>query len=79
MHVFFSFLKLNLTLVAFFSLISEYRASVDMTVAVAVSDPCVHLARKKGESEKEEGWRLFTFLPMITVDLCNSSRLLLKY
>ena len=37
-----------------------------------VSDPCVHLARKKGESEKEEGWRLFTFLPMITVGLCNT-------
>ena len=48
----FLFSKLNLTLVAFFSLISEYRASVDMTVAVAVSDPCVHLARKKSESEK---------------------------
>ena len=59
----FLFSKLNLT----------------MTVAVAVSDPCVLLARKKGDSEKEEGWRLFTFLPMITVGLCNSSRPLLKY
>ena len=75
----FLFSKLNLTLVAFFSLILEYRASVDMTVAVAVSDPCVHLVRKKGESEKEEGWRLFTFLSMITVGLCNSNRSLLKY
>ena len=75
----FLFSNLNLTLVAFFSLIFEYRASVDMTVTVDVFDPCVHLAKKKGESEKEEGWRLFTFLPMITVDLCNSSRPLLKY
>ena len=48
-------------MVAFSSLISEHRASVDMTVAVAVSDPCVHLAGKKGESEKEEGVEIVYF------------------
>ena len=35
---------------------------MDMTVAVAVSDPCVHLARKKkGDSEKEEGVEIVHF------------------
>ena len=51
----FLFSKLNLTLVAFSSLILEYMASMDMTVAVVVSDPCVRLVRKKSESKKEEG------------------------
>ena len=72
----FLFSKLNLTLVAFSSLISEYRASVDMTVAVTVS---VHLVRKKGESEKEEGVEIVHFLPMITIGLCNRSRPLLQF
>ena len=67
----FLFSKLNLTLVAFFSLILKYRASVDMTVAVAISDPLVHLARKKGESEKRRGWRLFTLLLMVAIGLCK--------
>ena len=57
----FLFSKLKLTLVAFFSLVSEYRASADMTVAAAVFDPCVHSARKKGESEKEEGVEIVHF------------------
>ena len=58
---FFLFSKLNLTLVALSYLISEYRASVDMTVAVVVSDPCIHLTRNKGESEKEEGVKIVHF------------------
>ena len=34
---------------------------MDMTVTVAVSDPCVHLTRKKGEYEKEEGVKIVHF------------------
>ena len=68
--------KLNLTLVAFSSLILEYSLR-EHDCGRAVSDPCVHFMRNKGESEKEEGVEIVHFLLMITIGLCNRSRSLL--
>ena len=62
-----------------------------MTVAVTDSDPRVHVARKKGKSEKKEGMEIvynnktgssaseLTFLLMITIGICEKSRPLLRH
>ena len=53
----FLFSKLTLTLVAFSSLISAYRASAAMTAAMAMaaSNPRIYVAGQRRESEKKEG------------------------
>ena len=62
-----------------------------VALAVAASDPRVHVVRKKGESEKEEGMEIvhnskmvlsvseWTFLLIITIGFCDRCRPLLRH